>query len=67
MKCHALALHVAGCDDGSLDLRKSPILRGFPESGGYVPANEWVEANEAKSGIVLMKLAGPVPANIEGR
>ena len=49
MKFHALAEAVRIETMGLPVFEKVPFYAGFRKLG-YVPANEWVEANEAKSG-----------------
>ena len=49
MKFHALAEAVRIETMGLPVFEKVPFYAGFRKLG-YVPANEWVEANEAQSG-----------------
>lgn len=67
MKYHALADRARVKTMAVSFLEKSPISCGFAENGGYVSANEWVEANEAKIRYVPMYLAGFVSANERSR
>ena len=48
MKSHALADRARVETMATSILEKSPISCGFAENGGYVSADEEVEANEAK-------------------
>lgn len=64
MKFHVLA-ELSGVETMKTSvLEKISFHAGF-RNGRYVPANKWVEADEAKIRYVLMYLAGFVSVNVE--
>ena len=67
MKSHALAERTRDETMAASVLEKSPISCGFAKNSGYVSANEWLEANEAKIRYVPMYLFGFVSADERNR
>ena len=67
MKFHALADRAMVEAMAASILEKGLISCGFAKNSGYVSANEWLEANEAKIRYVPMYLFGFVSADERNR